>query len=84
MLTSSSADGSVTNCVQFEVEQYSEPEPIFVLSWEARDVPNNVSSSLDSSLISEQHFVTLVFGPEMKKSFTRHVPISGRVSAKNS
>ena len=82
MLTSSSADGSVTNCVEFEVEQYSEPEPSFVLSWEAQDLPNNASSSLDSGLISEQHFVTLVFGPEMKKSFPRHVPISGRVSPK--
>jgi hypothetical protein len=34
---------------------------------------------LDSGLSAEQHFVTLNFGPEMKKTFRFNVPISGRV-----
>ncbi len=76
---SETQDGSVTNCAEFEVSESAEPEPSFVLSWESRTVPTISSSVVDSGLISEQHFVTLEFGPEMKRTYRRDVPISGRV-----
>ena len=78
-----SEDGSVTNCAEFDVAEFSEPEPTFDVSWESRSGPSSSSIFDSGGLTSEPHFVTLKFGPEMKKSFRRDVPISGRVSYLN-
>ncbi len=62
------------------MEDEKEPEPSFSESDDNPILASAETSVLDSGLTSEQHFVTLKFGEEMKKKFQPDVPISGRVS----
>ena len=77
-------DGSVTNCVEFEVIDEREPEPMLLTTPTVNGLTSSSSDEtlvVDSGLTSEQHFVTLKFGEEMKKTFRFDVPITGRVRA---
>ena len=74
-----SNDGSVTSCVEFDVEEEKDTELSFSETFENQISSSAETSVLDSGLTFEQHFVSLKFGDEMKKKYRPGVPISGRV-----